>query len=139
MIPTTIKEYHGKIGTITFNNWVNYTTIWMNQVHISCDHRAEVTTILLRGTALIFWSQYEEQMGPENQLGFQHIMIGEYDYIDKKMAWDRKVAQFCQEAEEPVTMYSSRFFHENNDFCPGIMTNREKMDIYSEGIITSCR
>ena len=139
MIPTTAKEYYGEIGTITFDDWINHTTLWMDQLHIPFDHRAGVATMLLRGTALTFWSQYEEQMGPENWLGFQHIMRGEYDYTDKKTVWDRKVAQFHQEPGEPVTEYSSRFFHEINDFCPRLMTNREKMDIYSQGINSSCR
>ena len=65
-------------------------------------------------------------MGPENWQGFQRIIGEEYDYIDKKIVWDRKVSQFCHEPGEHVAEYSSGFFHEINDFCPRIITNQEK-------------
>ena len=65
-------------------------------------------------------------MGPENWLGFQHIMGEEYDYTDKKIVWDCKVAKFCQEPGEHVAEYSSGFFHKINGFCPRIMKNQEK-------------
>ena len=32
----------------------------MNQLHISFDHHARVATMLLRGTALIFYRQYDD-------------------------------------------------------------------------------
>ena len=111
----------------------------MDQLHIPFDHRVVVATMLLRGTTLTFWSQYEEHMGPENWLGFQHIMRGEYNYIYKKTVSESKVAQFRQEHGEPVIEYSSRFFHEINDFCLRLMTNQEKLDIYSQGINSNCR
>ena len=54
-------------------------------------------------------------------------MREEYDYTDKKIVWDHKFAQFFfQEPDKPVSEYSSGFFHEINDFCPRIMTNKEK-------------
>ena len=54
----------------------------------------------------------------------------EYDYTNKKIVWDCKVAQFCQEPREHVAEYSSGFFHETNDFFPRIMKNWENRDIF---------
>ena len=34
IIPTSTKEYHVEIGTITFDDWVNQTTLSMNQLYI---------------------------------------------------------------------------------------------------------
>ena len=42
MIPTSAKEYHVEIGTITFDDWINHTTLW---VHIPFCHRMGVTTM----------------------------------------------------------------------------------------------
>ena len=52
MIPTSVKEYNGEIGTITFDNWVNHTTIWINQLHIPIYHRTGVVTMLFKGNTL---------------------------------------------------------------------------------------
>ena len=52
MIPTSVKEYNREIGTITFDNWPNHTTIWINQLHIPIYHRTGVATMLFKGIAL---------------------------------------------------------------------------------------
>ena len=47
MIPTSVKEYNGEISTITFDDWVNHTTIWINQLHIPFYHRMGVAICFL--------------------------------------------------------------------------------------------
>ena len=54
----------------------------------------------------------------------------EYDHTDKKIVWDRKVAQFCLEPKKHVAEYSSGFFHEINDFHPRIMKIGRNGDIF---------
>ena len=64
MIPTSVNEYNGEIGTITFDNWVNHTTIWINQLHIPIYHRTGVATMLFRGIALHSRVRMTNSWGP---------------------------------------------------------------------------
>ena len=104
MIPTYVKEYNGEIGTITFDNWVNHTTIWINQLHIPIYHRTRVVTMLFKGNALHskvrIWNSWGLRIGKASNVSSERNMITQ---IRKQCG----IAKFHSFARNPGSMLLS--------------------------------
>ena len=125
---------------MTFDEWVEHSTLWMDRLRYSYVHRLSAALMLLRGPALSFLRSWQDKIGDTRTwTNFQFTMRFEFQEIDLKTRWNRTVAKFRRRLGESVIAYSGRFDHEIVETCPYDLSVRASMEVYARGLRAYCR
>ena len=55
IVPKNAKTYSGTVDTMTFDELIEHTSLWIDRLRFRDEHRLSAALVLLRGPALSFW------------------------------------------------------------------------------------
>ena len=61
--PKNAETYSKTIDTMTFDEWVEHTSLWMDRLRFADEHRLSAAFMLLRVPMLLFWRSWQDEIG----------------------------------------------------------------------------
>ena len=116
---------------MTIYEWLGYTTQWMSFNRIPW---VDVVVTLLREKALTFSTAITTRREVHEWSIFKSIMTQNFMKASKEKVWYRRLSRNHQRFGESAQEYTDRFNSEIVMSCFRNMLDREKRDVYANGL-----
>ena len=133
-VPENVKCFIGTADKMTIDEWLGYTTQWMSFIRIPQEYWVDVAATLLREKALTFWTAITTRREVHEWSIFKSIMTHNFMKGSKEKVWYRRLSRFHQRFGESAQEYTDRFNSEIVMSCFRNMSDREKRDVYANGL-----